>query len=180
MKTCQTCHQSKPLIEFYVNKTEADGYAASCRKCARAAGRSHSAEDEKFCPRCAKVLPLSAFHKNRRRHDGVQQYCKDCTRLYAGSYYRSMAHDLIVSKEYGLGRGQYAAMLEAQSGVCAICHGPERQKFEGKLKKLAVDHDHATGKARALLCHACNSIIGYADDNVERLEAAIEYLKNPP
>jgi len=65
-------------------------------------------------------------------------------------------------------------LREAQKGRCAVCALP----IEGKNEH--ADHDHVTGKARGLLCSKCNSGIGLLDDNVDRLLAAVEYLKNPP
>jgi hypothetical protein len=45
-----------------------------------------------------------------------------------------------------------------------------------KRKKLHVDHDHTTNKMRTLLCHNCNSVLGYARENPAILRAGIEYL----
>jgi len=41
---------------------------------------------------------------------------------------------------------------------------------------MAVDHCHATGKIRGLLCNSCNSLLGFCADNKARLTAAIAYL----
>lgn len=58
-----------------------------------------------------------------------------------------------------------------QTGCCAIC---------GKGGKLSIDHNHANGEVRGLLCAACNSGLGQFTDSVVLLERAINYLKNPP
>jgi hypothetical protein len=47
----------------------------------------------------------------------------------------------------------------------------------GTVCKLAVDHDHRTGRIRKLLCVRCNNILGFAADDIALLEKAIEYLK---
>jgi hypothetical protein len=67
---------------------------------------------------------------------------------------------------------EYDNMLKAQNGVCAICKQPEDSRG------LAVDHCHTTKKNRALLCFRCNAGLGQFKDNIEYLQAAIEYLKS--
>jgi hypothetical protein len=65
---------------------------------------------------------------------------------------------------------------ETQNNLCAICHKPERQILNGKLKLLNQDHDHESGRLRGFLCMDCNTGLGKFHDNVEYLKSAIEYL----
>lgn len=74
---------------------------------------------------------------------------------------------------YGLTKDQYQEMLEIQHGCCAICKRPA----SSFTRPLGVDHNHATGKVRALLCGQCNSGLGMFADEVTRLRNAIEYLE---
>jgi Recombination endonuclease VII len=80
---------------------------------------------------------------------------------------------------YGIGVDEYAQMLAKQNGVCAICHRDEKTlNLEGtKPRRLAVDHCHATGKVRGLLCTTCNTMVGSSRDRVDLLESAIAYLQ---
>jgi len=71
---------------------------------------------------------------------------------------------------YGIDMEYYRAMIERQSGVCAIC---------GKERKLVIDHDHKTGVVRGLLCNSCNIGIGLLKDDTSILAAAIDYLEKP-
>lgn len=65
--------------------------------------------------------------------------------------------------------------LEAiQQGKCAICGGDP--KFPNR--RLCVDHDHATGHFRGLLCGHCNTAIGLMKDSPEIMRKAIAYLEN--
>jgi transposase len=76
--------------------------------------------------------------------------------------------------KYGVTPEWYDETLAVQDGLCAICKRPERMTFKGKIKRLCIDHDHETGKARKLLCHECNTHLGW----VERigLTAVTDYL----
>ncbi len=68
---------------------------------------------------------------------------------------------------------EYDMLYEKQKGLCAICEEPEKENN----KRLAVDHNHDTGKVRGLLCRACNTGIGLLQEKRELLEKAIKYLK---
>lgn len=74
-------------------------------------------------------------------------------------------------KPYDLTPDEYDALLARQGGVCAICR---------TRPPTDIDHDHATGQVRGLLCRACNLLLGMANDTTERLRAAISYLIDPP
>lgn len=56
---------------------------------------------------------------------------------------------------------------------CDICKNPGK-----KRNGITLDHDHKTGKFRGWLCSNCNTAIGLVHENIERLEAIKQYLKN--
>lgn len=65
--------------------------------------------------------------------------------------------------------------LWQQSGAkCAVCG----QSDDGNARSLSIDHDHATGCLRGVLCGRCNSAIGLAGDSPERLRKLAEYLES--
>ena len=70
---------------------------------------------------------------------------------------------------YGLTADEHAAMEYDQGGKCAICRQED-------TKRLAIDHDHATGKVRGLLCRKCNLSLGLMGDDAVRLARAALYL----
>lgn len=81
-----------------------------------------------------------------------------------------------IFKAYGLTRDEFEHMVEDQNGLCAICgRGPQ---VRGTHKRLLVDHDHETGCIRGLLCSDCNVALGLLQDDVARLQKAIEYVKS--
>jgi Recombination endonuclease VII len=73
---------------------------------------------------------------------------------------------------YRISLEEYDAMLNRQGGVCAIC---KKKPDEGKV--LFVDHCHVTGQVRGLLCHKCNSVLAFGNDDPDILSAAIAYLQ---
>lgn len=75
-----------------------------------------------------------------------------------------------LKKVYGLTPEAYDKMLASQNGRCAIC-----KDLPGK-KALAVDHDHASGKIRALLCTRCNTGLGGFKDDIYLLRQAMIYV----
>ena len=104
------------------------------------------------------------FHFNRHMTDGFLSYCVTCQ------------HDRI-RRGNGI-KGQYNVeeIFTAQQGKCAICQ--ISIKFnQGRGCGAQLDHDHATGKIRGLLCPLCNRGLGKFKDSISNLEAAIAYLK---
>jgi hypothetical protein len=72
---------------------------------------------------------------------------------------------------YGMTAERWHSTLIAQSGRCAICAEP--------MTVPSVDHDHHTGRARALLCQRCNSMIGYMESSPRRvIYAALDYIRD--
>jgi hypothetical protein len=81
---------------------------------------------------------------------------------------KARAHARYVERTYGLAPGEYDRMLADQDGRCAICGKQPR------TKRLSVDHDHRTGKVRALLCQPCNrGLRSFEFDYVPAQQAAI-------
>ena len=60
------------------------------------------------------------------------------------------------------------AMLVDQGGLCAIC---------GAAPAAHVDHDHATGAVRQLLCFNCNGGLGQFKDDPALLRVAARYIE---
>lgn len=87
--------------------------------------------------------------------------------------YRDKKRDWRMRRDYGITRAEFEAAKEKQGGLCAICRRPQSKRGHD----LHIDHDHSTGKFRALLCDPCNVGLGFFADDMERLAAAIEYLR---
>lgn len=89
---------------------------------------------------------------------------------------RERAHETRTQRIFGLEPGEYGALLAYQGGTCAIPRCPAK----GVVRRLAVDHNHATGAVRGLLCSPHNRLIGQSFDDPEVFEGIAAYLRNPP
>lgn len=61
-------------------------------------------------------------------------------------------------RKYGITPEWYDKQLTLQKGHCALCPATSGRQNEDYI--LFVDHDHATGKPRGLLCSRCNVHLG--------------------
>lgn len=94
-------------------------------------------------------------------------------------YYERNAKDInirAVCRPHGIDVNNYEMMFKAQNNLCAICGFEETRRLRGKVMRLCIDHDHKTGKVRALLCHSCNTGLGKFMDSPDLLTKAAIYL----
>jgi hypothetical protein len=129
----------------------------------------HTCEEQehlRICNKCKKPLTLNNFSK----HSGSNYFrpeCKKCNNEL-GKIRKNL------KTRYGDPPDGYK---------CPICNRSEEEcSGEGGLRNggWVIDHCHAENVFRGWLCHKCNRAIGCFDDNIERLEKAIEYLNNEP
>lgn len=110
------------------------------------------------CEPCRKAQIRVQYRKDYERHGDKRRA------LNLAGHYR---------RKYGISAEDRDRMFDLQGGKCAICGGGPN----GRNGRLHVDHCHESNRIRGLLCYKCNSMIGLADDNAERLLAAAEYLR---
>lgn len=145
---------------------------------------------EKKCGACQIVKPVEEFSPARKGAKGRDGYCKACRRVRDRQRLDQRNRTVLANKAkdpffyrrkklvkmYGITHEQYMEMQAEQDGLCAICRKPEKRILYGEVAHLAVDHDHATGKVRSLLCHRCNVGLGRVEDR-EFLAKALAYLR---
>lgn len=110
----------------------------------------------KKCGKCLDNKTVDNFTYSVKTRDKLHHECIECARWY------------ILLKRRGVTKEQYQKMVLAQDGRCYIC--------KEKIDKLLVDHNHSTMETRKLLCHFCNTGLGYFYESIELLEAAKKYL----
>lgn len=120
----------------------------------------HLAASEKTCEACR--VAHAVYNKEQKRKVGSAQINRTVN----------------LASNYGITPEEYDSMLSWQNGVCAVCRLPESvSRTDGKgVRQLCVDHDHATGALRGLLCSRCNSAEGLLASDPKRAQRLMEYL----
>jgi hypothetical protein len=159
VKRCKKCGQTKPLSDFYREQGCRDGHRPECKACNLAARKVKYQENP-----AREIARVKAWQQ--RNPDRVAR----SQRAYRAEHREELRAGHL-RRRFGISPADYEAMLEAQGGGCAVCGRPPR---EGS--SLHVDHDHATGEVRGLLCFRCNGGLGQFGDDPERLRIAMDYL----
>lgn len=138
----------------------------------------------KTCSKCGKAKAVDDFYIHKTRPDGRQDCCIECKKAYNREHYLKNRDSYLVRARlrtrhgrHRLTNAQWDSLRERAGGACEICRvGPPE----------VIDHDHSCHKhsgcqecVRGILCRNCNSLLGHAKDDPERLRLAIAYLGIP-
>lgn len=99
--------------------------------------------------------------------------CRACNTITRTQWARNNKDRVAVHSrkfKYGITEAQYSDMCLLQDNKCAVCH----ENFSGTPH---IDHNHATGKVRGLLCRRCNIFVGFLETK-DVLDEARAYLAN--
>ena len=182
VKRCCSCHATKPLAEFGAQRRCKDGRLSRCKPCyaehQRRRRETHKGNftnlvpvESKKCSHCKSVKPAVEFHISRSSVDGLTYICRDCAlewgRKHAAKSLGTRKHYI---NTYGITPQQAEDLFASQCGVCAICK---------RVPAIpCIDHDHATGVVRGVLCSWCNGMLA-AIERPGFIEQALEYLTDP-
>lgn len=117
---------------------------------------------------------IARCHPGRRHH--AKGLCRLCYQADAKAAWRAAnpgrSQRVNVEKKYGISPEQYDAMFARQNGGCAVCGAPPGRR------RLAVDHNHATGVVRGLLCSSCNTALGSLRDDPFLIRSLAVYVES--
>ncbi len=113
-----------------------------------------STNDPELTARDRRDIWNARARDRRAQHPDVKAKSDACARRW---YHERGGAKVLADTQrlrlYGLTPERHAQMLLEQGGRCAMPGCDAAPKH--------VDHDHATGKVRALLCHGCNIGLGH-------------------
>lgn len=160
-KTCSRCHDTLPVDGgFFRNSRSKDGYQPRCKRC----HYKYAARWDKANPERRREIGRKSREKwkDKRRATTMRWRSKNVDRIKTWRRRRQLA-------KYGLTPADFDRIVQAQGGTCAVCRG--------KMDPPNVDHCHATGQVRGILCIQCNKGIGHFADSPGRMRAAAEYVE---
>lgn len=130
--------------------------------------------------------PCTCCGLNKKAPGLGSKWCNDCRIKFPGraswsrrwnelneEYKKQYDRERRLTTKYNLTTSQWKQLFINQGSCCAICETDKPESRNG----WHTDHDHKTGKVRGILCHHCNSLLGYSKENLYTLEEAIRYLK---
>lgn len=169
LQLCTRCREIKDTTDFYPSNKY---YCIPCNRAMSASSRAKR-----------KVGPNGEV-LTRKQRDQQEQKKQERKKLIKETVKKEEFNPSGLTKYWPgstmkAALGRYKGLHHLQKGLCAVCKKPETALSQtGKLKRLAVDHCHKTGKVRGLLCTSCNTRVVSVIDNQDHLiEAAREYLK---
>ncbi|MQA34600.1 endonuclease [Modestobacter roseus] len=185
-KYCRDCGELRPVTEFSSDRRRVDGLSFYCKLHARrrllaskdarrgAPQRRHPRQvfvpdGHKWCPDCSTVKPVEEFPLTRRGQ-ARYTYCKPCHNIRGKPSKERVggSRTYHLKRRYGITAEVADVMLADQGGLCGLCR---------MAPAAHVDHDHATGAVRDLLCFNCNGGLGQFRDDPALLRAAARYVE---
>lgn len=177
--TCKRCNLEKHKLLF-LQRGNTSLYRGICVACSK----NYSVEERvketlflelflnntKQCITCNQVKSLIDFDQDKSCRFGTKTACKDCRK----NTIRLLTRKAYLKFNYKLSIEEYDVLLNVQGNACAIC---KINLMDLDIKEVNVDHCHATGNIRGILCRKCNLGLGNFKDNIQSLENAINYIK---
>jgi hypothetical protein len=157
-RTCSKC------LAWQKQHREARRAAGLCTACGESSGLA-------YCATCrAKRRTADPYH--RKQFEGL---CRCGRPTRPNRHNCQVCHETRRSRKHGLTRQESFALLSAQHGRCKLCDCEIDTIRQGEGGGH-VDHDHASGRVRGVLCMRCNLTAGVVEKLV-RTNTLPNFLK---
>ena len=121
--------------------------------------------DEKICNICHRILPTKDFDLNQTGVNNRPIRRPSCSQCRLSIYGKPMIDKSAWSDSK-------PSLVDFK---CPIC---EKTTIPGLTSRVALNHDHKTGKITGYICDSCNTGLGRFKDDIVVLQRAIKYLES--
>lgn len=144
-------------------------------------------ETGRNCMKCGEIKNWDEFAKDVHGYNQKTATCIPCRREKFRQAYRDNPNvkrptikerPHFLKRVYGTTYEEVTRTLNSQLGLCANRGCSKPISFEVKPNspdRAVIDHCHATGKFRAILCAKCNLDLGMIESNKPRFLGLMEY-----
>jgi len=122
-----------------------------------------------LCEECKERKQTYLNEYRAKNRDKTNEYARRHAPPYSP---RRREVNSSIKTKFGLSKTEVNTMLASQGYVCAICHQPNNLK-----SRMGLDHNHETGQYREFLCHRCNSVLGFVNEDVSILSNMVRYIR---
>ena len=168
-KICCKCKTEQSLDQFRLLKNKVNKYYSYCKPCTKQVTALWRDSNKEY----AKAYDKAYRAGNRDKIKSKREQNKDYYKLYKQIHkerIRQQNYENRIKKAYNLTPKDVEDLRLSQKNACSICN------TSFNIKRMNIDHCHATGVIRGLLCNPCNAALGLFDDDIHNLKAAIKYL----
>lgn len=140
---------------------------------------------ERLCHGCGETKPLTEFGPLKTGQFGLKPRCRACEAAKARRQrenasaeqrerYLEIQRRSAAKSAYGPD-GLVAFERIQRGDPCDVCGNRPTGK-----RAMAIDHCHVKGHVRGILCKDCNLVLGWMNDDPNRLRALADYLERGP
>lgn len=152
-KTCSRCGRTLPRSDFYGHKAHGDGFRSDCKDCAKRRNREHYHE----------VVKHRKDLMDKKREFGRKWYQENVERSAKRIAMTHRTQREVCLKEYG---GECECCGEDRFEFLSLHHRngggyKQRQAIGGKMARWLVQNGFPKDQNIGILCHNCNSALGY-------------------
>ena len=162
-KSCRICREEKPFADFGKYRGNIANASDKCRAC-----RSQISKEKN-----KRYLESVRADPDKHAHLKAMKKKSNSSIAYYDNYFM---------KKFGITYDDVRAMYDDQFGLCAnrgcgkeIVFYHENKDGRAHPNRACLDHDHSTGKVRALLCMPCNTILGTLETKENIVLGLMEY-----
>lgn len=166
-KVCSTCEVLKDKTEYHFRK-DTKTLTGQCKAC-KAAKVNRDRRNKLARTRRENSTPEEKEKLNSYGRAKYEELKMTPTKFEARADRNYFSK---IKRMFGISKEEYIQLFDSQRGRCDICGAKPADRSH-----LGVDHNHASGQIRGLLCSLCNLAVGNVKDSPEIGRKLVSYIE---